>query len=43
MDILNVTEKPEIDLSIEEYEYHSYEPMLSSSWLLNMKCLVILK
>jgi len=27
MDILNVTEKPEIDQSIEEYEYHSYEPI----------------
>jgi len=27
MDILNITEKPEIDQSIEEYEYHSYEPI----------------
>jgi len=27
MDILNITEKPEIDESIEEYEYHSYEPI----------------
>jgi len=27
MDILNITEKPEIDQSIEEYEYHSYQPM----------------
>ena len=27
MDILNSTEKPEIDQSIEEYEYHSYEPI----------------
>jgi len=27
MDILNITEKPEIDQSIERYEYHSYEPI----------------
>jgi len=27
MDILNISEKPEIDQSIEEYEYHSYEPI----------------
>jgi len=27
MDILNITEKPDIDQSIEEYEYHSYEPV----------------
>jgi len=27
MDILNITEKPEIDQSIEKYEYHSYEPI----------------
>jgi len=27
MDILNDTEKPEIHQSIEEYEYHSYEPI----------------
>jgi len=27
MDILNITEKPEIDESIEEYEYHSYKPI----------------
>jgi len=27
MDMLNITEKPEIDESIEEYEYHSYEPI----------------
>ena len=27
MDILNITEKPEIDQSIERYEYHSYEPV----------------
>jgi len=27
MDILNITEKPEIGQSIEEYEYHSYEPI----------------
>jgi len=25
MDILNITQKPEIDESIERYEYHSYE------------------
>jgi len=27
MDMLNITEKPEIDQSIEKYEYHSYEPI----------------
>jgi len=27
MDILKITKKPEIDESIEEYEYHSYEPI----------------
>jgi len=27
MEILNITEKPEIDQSIEEYEFHSYEPI----------------
>jgi len=27
MDIHNITKKPEIDQSIEEYEYHSYEPI----------------
>jgi len=27
MEILKITEKPEIDESIEEYEYHSYEPI----------------
>jgi len=27
MDILNITEKREFDQSIEEYEYHSYEPV----------------
>jgi len=27
MDIFNITEKPEIDQLIEEYEYHSYEPI----------------
>jgi len=27
MDILNITEQPEIDQSIEEYEYHSYKPI----------------
>jgi len=25
--ILNITEKPEIDESISEYEFHSYEPI----------------
>jgi len=30
MDILNITEKPKIDQSIEEYEYHSYEPITDS-------------
>ena len=27
MDILNITQKPEIDESIERYEYHNYEPI----------------
>jgi len=27
MGILNITEKPEIDQSIDKYEYHSYEPI----------------
>ena len=27
MDILNITEKTEIDQLIEQYEYHSYEPI----------------
>ena len=27
MDILNITEKTQIDESIERYEYHSYEPI----------------
>ena len=30
MDILNITEKPEIDQSIEEYEYQSYEPITAT-------------
>jgi len=36
MDILNITEKPEIDESIEEYEYHSYEPINGTN--LNNPC-----
>jgi len=27
MDMLKITEKPETDESIEEYEYHRYEPI----------------
>jgi len=27
MDILKITQQPEFDKSIEEYEYHSYEPI----------------
>ena len=27
MDILNITEKKQIDEAVEEYEYHSYEPI----------------
>jgi len=27
MDILNITEKTQIDETVEEYEYHSYEPI----------------
>jgi len=30
MENLKITEKPEIDESIEEYEYHSYEPITSN-------------
>jgi len=31
MSILNITEKPEIDISIEKYEYHSYEPIAGNN------------
>jgi len=31
MSIHNITEKPEIDVSIEEYEYHSYEPITGTN------------
>jgi len=31
MDILSITEKPEIDESIERYEYHSYEPITGTN------------
>jgi len=31
MDILNITEKPEIDESIERYEYHSYDPITATN------------
>jgi len=31
MDILNITEKPQIDETIQEYEYHSYEPIASTN------------
>ena len=31
MDILNITEKPEIEQLIEEYEYHSYEPITGTN------------
>ena len=31
MDILNISEKPEIDKSIEEYEFHSYEPITGTN------------
>jgi len=27
MDIINISEKPEIDETIERYEHHSYEPI----------------
>ena len=27
MDILNITEKTQIDETVEEYEYHSYDPI----------------
>ena len=30
MDILDISEKPEIDQSIEKYEYHSYEPIIGT-------------
>jgi len=30
MNILNITEKPEIDQSIEKYEYQSYEPITAT-------------
>jgi len=31
MDILNITEKPQIDETIEEYEFHSYEPIAGTN------------
>jgi len=31
MDILNITEKPQIDETIQEYEYHSYEPIAGTN------------
>ena len=31
MDILRVTENPMIDESIEEYEYHEYEPITGTN------------
>jgi len=31
MDILNITKKPEIDESIEEYQFHSYEPITDTN------------
>jgi len=30
MNILQITEKTQIDESVEEYEYHSYEPITST-------------
>jgi len=31
MDILNITEKAQIDETVEEYEYHSYEPITGTN------------
>ena len=31
MDILNITEKPQIDETVEEYEFHSYEPIAGTN------------
>jgi len=31
MDILNITEKTQIDETIQEYEYHSYEPIAGTN------------
>jgi len=31
MDILNITEKPQIDETIQEYEYHSYGPIAGTN------------
>jgi len=31
MDILNITEKPQIDETIQEYEYHSYKPIAGTN------------
>jgi len=31
MEILNITQKPETDESIEEYAYHSYEPITGTN------------
>jgi len=32
MDILQITEKPETNESIEKYEYHSYEPITGTDF-----------
>jgi len=32
MEILKTTEKPEIDESIEQYEYRSYEPITGTNF-----------
>ena len=31
MDILNITESPIVDESIQEYEYHEYEPITGTN------------
>jgi len=31
MDILNITEKTQIDETVEEYEFHSYEPIAGTN------------
>jgi len=31
MDILNITEKPQIDATIQEYKSHSYEPIADTN------------
>ena len=41
--IQNITEKTEIDETVEEYEYHSYEPITGTNLKILVKFELILK